>query len=134
MRAHYDKQNAYRKANKHVSYESYHRSKINNPEKWLLKQARKRAADKNLAFDLTLEDIVIPQRCPIMDVPLQYIPHQYSDYSPSIDRKDSSKGYTKNNIWIISTIANRMKWNATKEQLLTFCRGVLSLEGRDALC
>ena len=117
-----------------MSYESYHRSKINNPEKWLLKQARKRAADKNLAFDLTLEDIVIPQRCPIMDVPLQYIPHQYSDYSPSIDRKDSSKGYTKNNIWIISTIANRMKWNATKEQLLTFCRGVLSLEGRDALC
>lgn len=83
---------------------------------------------------LTINDIKIPERCPIMDQPLQYIPGGYSDYSPSVDRKDSTKGYTPDNIWVISSIANRMKWNATKEQLLTFCQGVMSLEGRDALC
>lgn len=59
---------------------------------------------------------------------LQYIPGGYSDYSPSIDRIDSTKGYTKDNIQIISSIANRMKWNATKEQLITFAKGILSLE------
>lgn len=69
-----------------------------------------------------------------MDEPLEWIPFGYHPYSPSIDRKDSSKGYIKGNVWVISSIANRMKWNATKEQLLTFCQGVLSLEGRDALC
>lgn len=101
---------------------------------WLLKQAKKRAKDKGLEFSLTLEDIKIPQRCPIMDEILQYIPGGYSDYSPSIDRIDSSRGYTKDNIQIISSIANRMKWNATKEQLLTFCQGILSLEGRSGPC
>ncbi len=49
------------------------------------------------------------------------------------DRIDSANGYTKDNIQVISSIANRMKWNATKEQLLTFCKGVLSLEGRAGL-
>lgn len=134
LQEHYEKQNAWRNENKWSGYASYHRSKLKEPERWLLKQARTRAKDKNLEFDLVLEDIKIPQRCPIMDEILQYIPHAYSDYSPSIDRVDSSRGYTKDNIQIISTIANRMKWNATKEQLLTFCQGVLSLEGRLGSC
>ena len=55
-------------------------------------------------------------------------PYGFNPYSPSIDRIDSTKGYIKDNIQVISSIANRMKWNATKEQLLTFCKGVLALE------
>jgi hypothetical protein len=60
---------------------------------------------------------------------MQYIPDGYSDYSPSIDRIDCKRGYVKDNIQIISSIANRMKWTATQEQLLTFAKGVLALEG-----
>lgn len=93
------------------------------------KQAKARAKLKGHEFNLEITDIVIPEYCPIMQEKLEWIPYGFHPYSPSIDRIDSSKGYTKDNIQVISSIANRMKWNATREQLITFCKGVLSLEG-----
>lgn len=123
-----DINNLWRRENKEAVKASYRKQKLNKPETFLLKQAKRRAKEKGLIFELILEDIVIPKICPIMGEPLQYIPNGYSDYSPSIDRIDSSKGYVKDNIQIISSIANRMKWNSTREQLLTFCKGVLALE------
>lgn len=125
---HLKQQKEYRKNNPEVSKQSTIRSRLRSPEKWLWSQAKKRAKDKGLEFTLELSDIIIPEVCPIMGIKLEYIPEGYYDYSPSIDRVDSSKGYTRDNIQIISSIANRMKWNATKEQLLTFCKGVLALE------
>ena len=38
--------------------------------------------------------------------------------SPSIDRIDSTKGYTKDNIQIISWRANRIKNDSTPEELM----------------
>lgn len=131
---HYRKQKEWKDANKERVRASWKKSKQQAPEKWLLKQAKTRAKLKGHEFNLVLEDIKIPQRCPIMDKVLEWIPDGFNPYAPSIDRIDSSKGYTKDNIQIISAIANRMKWNATKEQLLTFCQGVLSLEGRSGSC
>jgi hypothetical protein len=49
--------------------------------------------------------------------------------SPSIDRKDNTKGYTKDNVWVISQLANQMKSNATPEQLRAFARWILSEYG-----
>lgn len=43
----------------------------------------------------------------------------FINYSYSLDRKDPNKGYTKDNVWVISQIANAMK----------FAKWVLSLEG-----
>lgn len=117
----------WRKKHPNSQKDSYYKCKLSNPEKFLLRQAKNRAKNKNLEFNLKLHDIVIPEKCPIMDVKLEYIPHQYSDYSPSVDRIDNTKGYTKDNIQIISSIANRMKWTATKEQLLQFAHGILKL-------
>lgn len=134
LKAYREQNNKWRREHPEAVKASYIKQKLSKPELWLFKQAKKRAKDKQLEFTLVIEDIKIPQKCPIMHEALQYIPGGYSDYSPSIDRIDSSKGYTKDNIQIISSIANRMKWNATKEQLLTFCQGVLSLEGRDGSC
>jgi len=125
---HYRKQKEWKDANKDRVGASWKKSKQESPEKWLLKQAKTRAKLKGHEFNLVLEDIKIPLRCPIMNEVLEWIPDGFNPYAPSIDRIDSSKGYTKDNIQVISAIANRMKWNATKEQLLTFCKGVLALE------
>lgn len=46
-----------------------------------------------------------------------------------VDRKDPTQGYTKDNVWVISQLANAMKWDSTKEERLAFAKWVMSLEG-----
>lgn len=85
-----------------------------NPIKSMLQRSRRRAKELHLPFTLTNKDIIIPNNCPILGVPLV----RYSgDYTPSIDRIDNKKGYVPENIIIISYLANRIKNNATIEQL-----------------
>lgn len=90
-------------------------------------RAQQRAKNSGLEFDLKKEDIKIPTICPVFNTPL--ISHSGSSggtkYSPSLDRKDPSKGYTKDNIQVISQLANAMKANATKEELLKFAEWIL---------
>jgi len=71
-------------------------------------------------------DIVIPDVCPIMGVPFNRMDKKFS---PSIDRIVPELGYIKGNIQVISTLANSMKWNSTREELIQFCKGVLLKEG-----
>lgn len=118
-------QQEYRHSGRYDWRKYYYKHKKTNPENYLLKQAKLRAKERGLDFDLNLIDIVIPELCPIMKKKLEYIIGTYNDYSPSIDRIDSTKGYVKDNIWVISTIANRMKWNANKEQIIMFANGIL---------
>lgn len=107
---------------------SHHRRKndITNIKKILLKWARARAKQKNIEFNLVEDDISLPEVCPIMKVPFD---KNTRKYSYSLDRKDPTKGYTKDNVWVISQIANAMKWDSTKEERVLFANWVLSLEG-----
>ena len=98
----------------------YRKTKDENLKKYLLKYAKARAVKKKLDFNLTEEDIIIPEICPIMRVPFSS-----GRYSPSIDRIDCKKGYTKDNIQVISSLANRMKWDSSQEELHNFCNGIL---------
>lgn len=84
--------------------------------KKMLEGAKKRALKKGLEFNLELCDVVIPRYCPILGIPL-YTSKLNADCSPSIDRIDNSKGYTKNNINIISTRANRIKNDSTFDEI-----------------
>ena len=86
----------------------------------LYRNAKKRALKNGLEFNIELRDIHIPRKCPILKVPLICS----TRYSPSIDRIYPDKGYTKDNIAVISTLANSMKANATPKELLIFAKNI----------
>lgn len=83
----------------------------------LLNYARRNAKRRGEECGLELKDIVIPEFCPVLGIKLEPGSHTHQDCSPSVDRIDSTKGYTKDNVWIISARANRIKNNATIEEL-----------------
>jgi hypothetical protein len=80
-------------------------------------RAKKRAKQLNLPFDITKEDIIIPEFCPILGIKMEYSDGYMADNSPSIDRIVPELGYVKNNIIIISNRANRIKNNASLEEI-----------------
>lgn len=99
--------------------------KKRTPESIAFLAAKSRAKKKNLAFDLELEDIVIPSHCPVFGIRLVRRSGRDSrdDNSPSLDRIDNTKGYTRDNSVWMSWKANRLKNNSTFEelqQLVTF--------------
>jgi hypothetical protein len=56
--------------------------------------------------------------CPVLGIELLYGgTGSIKDNSASIDRFDTTKGYIKGNVWIISHKANRMKSNATLDEI-----------------
>ena len=89
----------------------------NNPEKVILESARMRARRDGIDFDLTLEDIVIPNICPVLGIPLYNSLGRWSANSPSLDRRDNTIGYVKGNVFVISHRANRLKSDATVAEL-----------------
>lgn len=93
--------------------------------KQMLNRTRLRAKNKKIDFNIDESDIIIPDKCPILEVPLVIGTKGDYEYSPSIDRIDNTKGYVKGNIQIISKKANSMKNSATTKELLTFCKNIL---------
>jgi hypothetical protein len=113
---------------KNLSQKEYHQSyRLRNPEQCLLASARSRAKRKNVPFDIIVEDIVIPDVCPILGIPLtrNLGNHGGTNSSATIDRIVPSRGYVKGNIQVISMLANNMKANATRDELVTFAKWVL---------
>jgi hypothetical protein len=102
----------------------------NNYHQKILSGARKTAKTKNLEFNLTLDDIIIPEYCPYLGTEItQILGSGVVWTNASIDRIDSSKGYIKGNVEIISRKANSMKNMATKEEMVVFAKNVLKLLG-----
>lgn len=86
-------------------------------DKSLYKAARTRAKRKGLDFDITIEDVVIPEFCPVFPhIQLSTENKTLLDNSATIDRIDSTKGYTKDNIRVISWRANNIKSFGTREE------------------
>lgn len=89
------------------------------PEYKMWQTSKRRAKERGLSFDLEPEDITIPTTCPVLGIPLRqgFADKGLCDDSPSIDRYDNTKGYTKENIRIISMKANRIKGTATIDDI-----------------
>ena len=98
--------------------------RYDNPIRSLLTGAKTRSKRKNIKFDIEESDIVIPDICPVLGIPLILFGPPNSPHLPSIDRIDNNKGYEKNNIAIISFKANSLKSNASLnelKQLVKYC-------------
>lgn len=91
----------------------------------IVDRLRKSAKDRGLEFSLSSYDLKLVKFCPLLNIKLDYNTNIALDSSPSIDRIDSSKGYVKNNVRMVSKLANQMKSSATNEQLMTFAKNVL---------
>ena len=89
----------------------------NHPEQYLYLNAKRRAEKFNLEFTIQLSDVVIPATCPVLGIKLKVNKngHRQWDNSPTIDRIDNSKGYTPDNIKVISWKANNIKGFGTIE-------------------
>jgi len=87
----------------------------------LVNASKQRAKNKNRENTITIEDVkaIYPKDgcCPIFGIKLEFNNAGFRETSPSIDRIDSSKGYTPDNIQIISWKANRIKGYASKQDL-----------------
>lgn len=100
-------------------------SRGKNIEAYILRRARGTAIKRGHDFNIEKSDIIIPEYCPYLE--MKITPTEFNvDSCPSIDRIDSSKGYVKGNIQIISYKANKMKSNASEEELKTFARNILA--------
>jgi hypothetical protein len=78
------------------------------------------ALSRGIYFDLTasdLNELSYPITCPILGIPLKCNAGKADDNSYSIDRIDNSLGYTIDNIQVISLRANKLKSDATVEEL-----------------
>lgn len=73
-----------------------------------------------------MEDIDIPETCPMLGMPLTTTQGEGVVWSnASVDRIDNTKGYVKGNVQVVSRLANSMKQHATPEQLVAFAKAIL---------
>jgi hypothetical protein len=90
-----------------------------------LNQMKRRAVEKGIEFTLTKADLIIPDVCPVLGLPLERGgggPGRKLDNSPSFDRVDNTKGYTIDNVRVISWRANRLKADATLQEVQAIAR------------
>jgi len=80
-------------------------------------KAKQRSSTKGVPFDIDREDIEIPEVCPALGIPIEIGSGGISDSSPTVDRIIPELGYVKGNIIVISAKANRIKSDATVDEL-----------------
>lgn len=101
------------------------RTRKQNGLAWCLwKAAKDRCGRSGREFTITSADVIIPDVCPIFGMPLiqEVTVHRNASERPAnyptIDRIDSSRGYTPDNIMVISWRANSLKNDATLDELI----------------
>ena len=77
-----------------------------------------------MPFDLEPQDIknklnLAGSKCPVLgvDMEISKLGSKNNDLTPSIDRIDPKKGYVKDNIIVVSMRANRIKTDATVDEI-----------------
>lgn len=91
------------------------------PAAYLFGLARRRARVRGIEFTISLSDVVIPDLCPVLGIPLDSKKPGKRGFplhaSPTLDRFDNTKGYIPGNVAVISWRANSLKKDAECEEL-----------------
>lgn len=101
------------KAKQAARLKAYRRA---NPEKRMFWVAKTRAAKRNIPFTISIDDIIIPDVCPVLGIPLFLGDGRLGPNSPSLDRVVPVLGYVPGNICVISNRANVIKNDGTAEE------------------
>lgn len=86
-------------------------------KKALVRAAKARAKKKGIPFDITIEDFILPEKCPLLEIPLTVGYGNSQENSYSLDKIIPDLGYVKGNVWVISNKANMIKNNASLKEL-----------------
>lgn len=107
------------------SFTTNAKDKIGN----LMGDLKRRAKKANLPHELTLSEfkkwrISIGDRCQITGVPVTWEPHQWN--TGSVDRIDSSKGYTLDNVQLVIWPVNMMKNDLSHDDAIKVVNYILA--------
>lgn len=104
-------------------------------EKWFTYQARLKKAEckrKGLPYNITPDylESIWTTHCPVFNKEFVRF-DKTNDYSPALDRMVPELGYVKGNLCYISARANRIKYDATVDEIrkvLAFMEGATTIE------
>lgn len=92
---------------------------------------RQKAIDRNLDFNLNIKelyDLFLSQNkmCAISGVSIKFKKNYKDEQTASLDRIDSSKPYTIDNVQWVHKKVNTMKWNLEQKEFLDWCKIIVS--------
>lgn len=105
-----------------------------SPELVMWRSARARSKHDGTPFSIAVSDIKIPAQCPVFGVSLCQGDGSQQDNSPSLDKFIPELGYIPGNVQVISWRANKLKRDASPDELVKLAEWALSkLQRRDAV-
>lgn len=114
-----------------AAYDSDYQKSLNGWATRKISSMRRHAQKNSYACEIDRDYLLshVVDECPALKIKLFYGYSEVKGRRPdraTVDRIDSSKGYIKGNIQIISDKANRMKTDATREEMVRFSQWVMS--------
>lgn len=95
------------------------------------KAKNRRKEENGIPYNIKTNEILINEYCPFFKTKIDYSQTNKQSIhfikQASLDRLDNSKGYVKNNVWVISRLANTIKNDASINDLRIFCTNVIKM-------
>jgi hypothetical protein len=113
-------QNKYRKEHLAEYAQYQQQSRERNPRSHLVIDARARGKRNGVPVNITVEDIDWVTHCPVLGIELVYARTGGKGQrvnSATLDRKINALGYVPGNVFVLSHRANRLKQDATVEEV-----------------
>jgi len=98
-------------------YNQWRRDSPKYAKTHMISEIKRRASEKNREFSLDKDELEFPKVCPVLNIELKHGRDDWQN-SPNIDRIDNNKGYTMDNVIVVSALANTIKTSANPNQII----------------